>query len=362
MMGPISRRVIFFAAFATSLCWTQTGHPLKEIYRNDDFQFTGVTMARSGRLFVNFPRWSDLYRYAVIDVGSDGTTKPFPDEQWNHWDRRQENAGKQFVCVQSVVIDKAGMLWVLDPAAPFMGPVVPGGPKLVGIDLRNNKVSRIIPFGPEVVKAGSYLNDVRFDNDTHTAYITDSGVGGIVVVDMESGKARRVLDGDPSVQADQNIKIVVDGKPVLAGGKPLMINTDSVALSPDAQYLYFKPLTGDTLYRVRTELFRDPSVSPSQLSQSVEKVAKVFPTDGFWMDTKGNLYLSNINRDGISRRSPDGKIEEVASDPRLQWPDTFTEGPDGTIYISASHINESPMFNQGKSTRKQPYAVFAFKP
>jgi hypothetical protein len=31
-------------------------------------------------------------------------------------------------------------------------------------------------------------------------------------------------------------------------------------------------------------------------------------------------------------------------DDRLQWPDTFTEGPDGSLYISASHINESPPF------------------
>jgi sugar lactone lactonase YvrE len=319
-------------------------------------------MSKIGRLFVNFPRWSDRYLNAVVEVGSDGTTKPFPDEQWNRWDRKQGNAGKQFVCVQSVVIDNAGMLWVLDPAAPYMGPIVPGGPKLVGIDLRNNKVSRIIPFGSEAVKADSYLNDVRFDNDTHTAYITDSGVGGIVVVGMESGKARRVLDGDSSVQADQNIQIVVDGKPVLTAGEPPKINTDSLALSADGEYLYFKPLTGATLYRIRTELLRDPSVSPSKLSESVEKVAQVFPTDGFWMDTKGNLYLSDINHDGVSRRSPDGQIEEMTSDPRLQWPDTFTEGPDGTIYISASHINESPMFNQGKSTRKQPYAIFAFKP
>jgi len=32
-------------------------------------------------------------------------------------------------------MDDAGMLWVLDPAAPSMGPVIPGGPKLVRIDL-----------------------------------------------------------------------------------------------------------------------------------------------------------------------------------------------------------------------------------
>ena len=31
-------------------------------------------------------------------------------------------------------------------------------------------------------------------------------------------------------------------------------------------------------------------------------------------------------------------------DARLRWPDTFSEGPDGTIYITASHIQDSPWF------------------
>jgi sugar lactone lactonase YvrE len=361
-MSGKTRKLIVFLFLTLNLCWSQTGHPLKEVYHNDDFQLTGITVSKSGRLFVNFPRWSDHYLNAVIEVASDGTAKPFPDEHWNRWDRKVENAGKQFVCVQSVVMDSADMLWVLDPAAPLMGPVVPGGPKLVGIDLQKNQVSRIIAFGSDVVKPNSYLNDVRFDDKSHAAYITDSGVGGIVIVDMESGKARRVLDADASVKADLGVQITVDGKPVLASGKPPEINTDSIALSPDGQYLYFKPLTGATLYRVRTDLLRDPAASSSKISGAVEKTADIFPTDGFWMDSKGNLYLSDINHDAVRRRSPDGKIEEIVVDHRLQWPDTFTEGPDGSIYISASHINESPMFNEGKTTRKQPYAVFAFKP
>lgn len=27
--------------------------------------------------------------------------------------------------------------------------------------------------------------------------------------------------------------------------------------------------------------------------------------------------------------------------PRLRWPDTFGEGPDGTIYVTTSHIQDS---------------------
>jgi len=52
----------------------------------------------------------------------------------------------------------------------------------------------------------------------------------------------------------------------------------------------------------------------------------------------------------------------MVTDPRLEWPDTFSEGPDGSIYVTASHINEAPQYNQGKSARKLPYAVFKFRP
>ena len=39
-----------------------------------------------------------------------------------------------------------GALWVLDPAAPKTEAVVPGGPKLVKIDLATNKAVQIIAF------------------------------------------------------------------------------------------------------------------------------------------------------------------------------------------------------------------------
>ena len=71
--------------------------------------------------------------------------------------------GDHFVCVQSVVADGHGNLWVLDPAAPGNEKVIAGGPKLVRIELASNKVAQIIRFGEDVALQGSYLNDVRFD-------------------------------------------------------------------------------------------------------------------------------------------------------------------------------------------------------
>lgn len=338
------------------------GRTLTEVYSNDNFQLTGISVSKSGRLFVNFPRWSDQYLNAVVEVMHDGSVKPFPDEFWNRWDLKPETADKQFVCVQSVVADDVDALWVVDAAAPLLASVVPGGAKLVKIDLKTNQVSRVFSFGPDIAKANSYMNDVRVDNKTNTAYLTDSGAGGIVVLDLNSGKAHRALDGNPSVMVEQGVQIVVDGKTLLANGKPPQFNADSIALSADGQYLYYKALTGTTLYRIKSDVLRYASASAEQVAKAVESLGKVFPTDGLWMDSKGNLYLSDLINNAVDRRSPDGKIERMVADPRLQWPDTFTEGPDGAIYISASHINESPKFNQGRSTRKVPYGVFKFKP
>lgn len=63
---------------------------------------------------------------------------------------------------------------------------VPGGPKLIKIDLKTNRVVQTIPFGEEIAPKKGYLNDVRIDTNTATAYITDSGKDAIVVVDLKN--------------------------------------------------------------------------------------------------------------------------------------------------------------------------------
>jgi sugar lactone lactonase YvrE len=337
---------------------TQNKPTLTPVYENNEFQITGVTVSKSGRLFVNFPRWSDQYLNAVVEVMKDGSVKPYPDEFWNRWDRQPGSAAQQFVCVQSVVADDRDSLWVVDAAAPMMGAVVSHGPKVVRISLQENRVTRVYPLGSDVVKRESYLNDIRIDTKNNVAYLTDSGAGAIIVLDTESGEAHRVLDGDESTKPEDGVAIGVNGKPVVtADGKPPRIAADSIALSHDGEYLYYKPLTGAAVYRVKTSALRN-----GKAAGAVEKVADAFPTDGFWMDAQDTLYLSNINQSAVDRLPKNGKLEKVLSDKRLVWPDTFSEGPDGSIYITASHINDSPKYNKGKSTRTMPYTVFRFTP
>ena len=320
-----------------------------------EHQVTGVTVAADGRIFVNFPRWSEDAPVSVAEVTRDGQVKPYPNVEWNAWRNAKKNQmtpGEHFVCVQSVVADGRGNLWVVDPAAPATAQVVPGGPKLVRIDLRLNKVAQTIPFDESVAPQGSYLNDVRLSPDGRHAYLTDSGAkGALIVVDLQSGQARRVLDGHPSTQPEKGVVVRTDGQVLRRpDGRGVEFAADSIALSPDGRHLYWKALTGRTLYRIATDALDDPRLSAKELESRIERVGESEPTDGLWIDKRGRLYLSAIEDNAVKVRDGGGDTTLVQDD-RLRWPDTFAEGPDGTVYVTSSHIQDMSWFKPENGPR-----------
>ena len=315
-----------------------------------DHQVTGVAVSEGGRVFVNFPRWSEDVATSLAELTPDGKLHPYPDEEWNKYRNAMPlDPATHFVCVQAETADGKGSLWVVDPAAPNTESTVAGGPKLVKIDLASNKVSRVYPFGPDMAPRSSYLNDVRISPDGKTAYLTDSGASGaLVVVDLDSGKGRRVLDGDASTQVDKSVKVTVDGKQLQQpDGRGVQFAADSISLSPDGATLYWQPLTGKTLYRIPTAALADAGLSAADLSGKVEKAADSEPNDGLWTDSAGHLFFTAVQGSAIETSGPDGKRTTLVSDPRLRWPDTFAQGPDGTLYVTNSDITDSPRFHGG---------------
>jgi hypothetical protein len=51
----------------------------------------------------------------------------------------------------------------------------------------------------------------------------------------------------------------------------------------------------------------------------------------------------------------------LLQDSRLRWPDTFSQGPDGTLYVTASHIQDSPWFHPS-GWRDHDFALYKFAP
>ncbi|HYG34403.1 MAG TPA: L-dopachrome tautomerase-related protein [Clostridia bacterium] len=318
-----------------------------------DRQWTGVAVSQDGRIFVNFPRWSPQVPVSVAEIMADGTQRPFPDTNWNIW-RQGLSPREHFVCVQSVYVDDQNSLWILDPANPNFKGVVQGGPKLVKVDLQKNRAVQTIRFDEAIAPQNSYLNDVRVDSQNGYAYITDSGAGALVVVNLKTGRQRRVLDNDFSTQSE-GTRIVINGKPwgQLPNGSR-DVHVDGIALDAQGRHLYFHALTGLYLRRIETRWLQDETLSGAQLAQKVETLGPTGPTDGMEVDRLGNVYLTVIADNAIKRFAPDKRLETVVEDERLAWPDSLAWSGNW-LFVTTSQIH----FGQNPPG---PYRLFKFVP
>ncbi len=325
-------------------------------------QVTGVGVAPNGRVFVNFPRWEEDVPVSVAEVGADGGLTPYPDAEWNAYrDAQPPDPKQRFVCVQSVTFDPSGYLWVLDPAAPGLTFLVPGGPKAVRIDINTNQVVAVYHFDETVAPQGTYLNDIRFTPDARSAVITNSGQpGSLIVLDVASGQARRVLDGHPSTQFQKSVVITVNGKQLrMLDGQPAHFSADGIIVDQAGEYAYWQATTGDTMYRAPLAALFDPSLSPAQQGAAVETVATTFVADGYWLARNGTFYLTSDEDSAVKRFDGSQNFVVQVQDPRLLWPDSMAEGPDGAIYVTASHIPEMKMWQGPGVTQTQ---LFRFQP
>ncbi|TWV96268.1 L-dopachrome tautomerase-related protein [Chitinophaga pinensis] len=53
-------------------------------------------------------------------------------------------------------------------------------------------------------------------------------------------------------------------------GRPAKFNSDGIALTPDGNWLYYKPLSDDKLYRIKTEHLRNWNMTETDLAAQVE--------------------------------------------------------------------------------------------
>ena len=330
---------------------------------------TGVTVSRRGRIFVNFPKWGDDVRFTVAEV-RDGDVVPFPDRVAN--ETSSEDPGAALVSVQSVVVDPADKLWILDTGRPLFQLAESDGPKLLCVDLETDRVAKKILFPQDVALPTTYLNDVRFDlthGEEGFAYITDSsdtGPNAIIVVDLASGESWRCLHDHPTTVAEQlpDYMPVVEGRPMMQRNPdgttaPMTMGADGIAIAADGRRLFYCKLTGRRLYSVSTAALRDRSLGEGEISRTViDHGDKGGAGDGMETDAAGNIYATNFEHNAVLRRRPDGSWETVVHDPRLLWPDTMSVATDGYLYLTANQLHRQPPYQNGEDLRQKPYALF----
>ncbi len=309
--------------------------PLAKVASFKGVQVTGVTVTDTGRLFANFPRWHENLPFSVVEVSPNGSYQPYPDAGWNGWNGKPEE--NKFTCVQSVVAH-GNSLFVLDPASPMMKGVQ-GNATLYEFDLTSNQLKRKWTFDKTIAPKQSYLNDLRIDEEAGKIYMTESGMGALVVLDLNTGTPRRLLAGHPSTQSE-DVWLTVEGERWVKEGKKPSMHADGIALSPDKQYLYYHALTGYTLYRIPTAALNDPNLDEAALVEQVENLGRTSAPDGMIFDKQGNLYMGDLESNAIIYRTPEGQLNTLVQDDDLKWPDTFTLDRQGYLYVTTSRIHQ----------------------
>jgi sugar lactone lactonase YvrE len=340
--------------------------PVFEFY---DAMPTGVSVAADGRIFINFPRWGDDVPFTVGEIRK-GKVVPYPDAAINTFDpaRPRETLGS----VQSVVVDAANRLWILDTAAPGFSTPAAGGAKLVAVDLATNKVVKTIVLPASTVLPTTYINDVRFDlrrGKAGVAFITDSsisGPGGIIVVDLDSGESWRKLTGHKSTSPDPAFIPVVEGERLAVREKgkppaPFNVASDGIALSADGATLFYCPLSSRHLYSIPTALLLDRSASEAAVAEGVVDLGEKGASDGLEADDKGRIYAGDYEHKSVRQRQTDGEWKTIAHDPRILWPDTLSVASDGYLYFTANQLHRQAQFHEGHDQRVKPYTLFRVK-
>jgi sugar lactone lactonase YvrE len=250
-------------------------------------------------------------------------------------------------------------LWVVDAAGGFGSVPLAGEAKLVRLDIATDEVTRIYRFDRAVLPERGFINDVRVGDGF--AYLTDSGLGALIVLNLETGEARRVLASDSRLKADPSLTLQIDGVPyVNAQNETPQMNVNPLELSADGRHLYFQPNGGPRLYRLAVAKLQDFSLDDAVLAAAVEDQGPTRFNAGMTMAPDGSIYFSDIEIGGITRRTPDGRFEIVARDAaKVVWPDASRLGPDGYLYFPAAQVNRLPGNNpSGESLIERPFRMF----
>ena len=309
-----------------------------------------VAVSATGRVFFTVhpearPKGNKLLEYV------NGAAVPFPSP-------RQQ--AELFDTVLGVAIDRRGNLWTIDH-----GNHGTRSARLLAFDLDTGKVVHDHRLTAEIAPAGSFLQDLQVSADGRTVIIADASFWrkrpAIIVYDVESATARRVLESHASVAAEDYVIAHGDREMRFFGGLvALRGGIDGIALGPE--WLYYGALSGSTLYRVPLRDLRDPELPALQLAKRVESYSSKPLSDGLSIDVEGNVYVTDVEHNAVFVVGEDREPRTLLRSPHIRWPDALSFGPDGWLYVADSALQDVVLRPKEHIEKHAPYRIFRFRP
>lgn len=297
----------------------------------------------------------------VVEVLEGGKLAPFPNSDWNAVNSPDS---QRLDSVLGVQYDTKGVLWMLDNG--MRSGITP---KLVGWDIKQDRLYKVIELPKPITLENSFLNDLAVDRDSDHIYIADPTRGdqaAIIVVHIPSGSARRVLEAHPSVMPEP-LDLFIDQTPALIrrpDGSTFRpkVGINPIALDSDNSWLYYGPMFGTAMYRVPTADLINTTMPPSQLAESVQRFGNKPISDGSSMNHDGEIYISDIGNNAIGLINRQGSYVQLFQDDALiNWPDAFSFGPDDWCYVVINQLHRGPVLNAGSDESVPPFLIARFK-
>ena len=305
-----------------------------------------IAVSANGQIFFTVhpesrPQGNKLMQYV------DGASVPFPNVQ---------SQAELFDTVLGVVIDRQNRLWTIDHGSHGMRPA-----RLLAFDLESGEVIHDRRFEEQLAPVGSFLQDLQVSPNGRTIVIADASIlrksPALIVYDIETSTARRVLDGHESVSAE-NYVIRNHGNEMryAAGLAQVRVGVDGIAINE--QWLYFGALSGSALYRIPLDKLVDPNSSDADLAAAVERHSDKPLSDGLSIDTAGNVYVTDVEHGAVFRIAENGVIDTLLRTQKIRWPDALSFGPDGWLYVADSALRDVILKSPEHIKSQGPYKIF----
>ncbi len=305
-----------------------------------------IAATKGGRIFLSTHQAYGS-PYKLLEITKAGEFKPYPNEKLS----------KELFSVLGAVADAQGILWFLDTRWDHHSS------RVIGWDTKKEKLYREIYISRPHIGDAYILNDLAVDRKNNAIYITDTADAenaALLVVDITTGQVRRVLSGSPFT-IPENKDMVIEGKVLPFGDGAARIGVNPITIDHKNEWVYFAPMTSESLYRVKTQDLLDQTLTESNLRKRVEKFANKPMSDGITIDKGGNVYISDITNNALGVVTAKGEYKKLFQDSRLAWVEGFANDGKRGILATANQLHRSKAFNK-ESTSTNTFYIVRFKP
>jgi len=345
----LSKILVLFMTMATTMYVYAEQTKQFSVFRELDSNTppANIAVSKSGRIFMS-THLAYSPPHKIVELLDDGSYTPYPKTDFF----------PPLNGVLGAIVDKHDIFWFIDTiwGKDGMG-------RVIGWDTKKEELYKIFYIARPIVNDAYILNDMAVDRDNEAIYITetaDSTTSALLVLNLKTGLVRRVLNGSfATIPEDESI--IIDGQTLTMQGKEARVGVNPITIDVNNKWVYFSPMSGKTLYRVKTEDLNNQKLTDKALTDRVESYAKKPMGDGITIDANNNIYVSDLMNNAIGVITPDRKYKILHQDNTLlNWVEGFSTAGKAGIYATANQLHKSPAFNNVKPTPNKFY-ILQFK-